>query len=153
MTCLTSSPCFCLSSLLHVVSMICTCQYKKPTEDDLCWCCCMYNYLDTSAPEWAVGTVGCIKFSEDRTPEEQKYVEKCNQCIHDVVCCPCNTCDWIFNLSCIKYIADACVNLNQSCHRCVGGTWSCVGLICNRVCNTRPEVVTVYRGPFNESMR
>ena len=138
-SCIGASPCFCVASALHCCGMVWNCKYRKPTEEDLCWCCCAYNYLDKNAHNWAVGTVGCIKFPETRTEEEQRYVNDCNRCVRNIICCPCNACEWMCNLSCVKFISDACVNLNRSCQTCMTGSWNCLGLVGRRLCCMRPQ--------------
>lgn len=112
-TCIAAFPCFCVASVLHFITDWSYFRCTIPTEKDLCWCCCGYNYLDKNIPNWAIVTVGCIKFPEMRTENEQKQVDQCIRCLNNCICCPCNTCDWFCGLSCVNV-------LNVSCKRCLG---------------------------------
>lgn len=100
-----------------------------------------HKALDNCLNCWPICCVGCLKFSEERTPDESANLEGCKAHCMECLMCPCNCCEAFFNSRCMRALAACSRNICQSLKDCVCGGAACADLVCRRLFCCKPKKV------------
>lgn len=96
------------------------------------WCC--YTYIDDNIASWALCSIGCLRFPQDRTKDELKAIEDCSKCHCYTIDCYTSLC----NSNCIKLISNCFDNLSEKLSDFICGSFKCCELFARRICCCGP---------------
>jgi len=116
---------------------------RCPTSAELKPAWCLYTELDSALDWWPVCCIGTLRFPEERSADEKKRIQQCDECCDSCITCPlrwCNSCcDAFCNSKCMLKLKSCMSSCSISTCNCVCGCVTFCELVGRRLCCIHPQ--------------